>query len=95
MLDVLSRVQHYTDPNDNFPTWVLKFDEPRLVSLFPYGELTGQESRCAATTATLLKCMTNRSSLKIHIQLTYNSPAYFNWTDTGWTMLRQSLKSLL
>ena len=34
VLDVLSHVQHYADPNDDFPTWVPKFDEPRIASFF-------------------------------------------------------------
>ena len=36
VLDVLGHVQHHSDPDpsEEFPSWVPKFDEPRLVSFF-------------------------------------------------------------
>jgi hypothetical protein len=38
VLDVLSHVQHYEDPgNDEYPSWVPKFFEQRLVSFIPDG----------------------------------------------------------
>ncbi|KAF2749171.1 HET-domain-containing protein [Sporormia fimetaria CBS 119925] len=43
ILDVLSHVQHYTDPtpHDEFPTWVPKLHEPRDVSAFPLIYMAG------------------------------------------------------